>query len=384
VLNSFNETRALSFDNVNQLAVRNCSFINIGQAGVVLVKCTNSVIQNNYFYDIAQGRVSADAIQVNGSFNTQIVGNLLENVQEGIFCQHHASTQTPNRWVNVWNNQIRTLEVAQSAQIQFFIDLGTLQKMNLESFLSYSKAGIARGPAIGILSNHAAVYDNTVSKHVGIVVASAKAHGNLSTDNVTIRNNWIFENAKVPYFNEQTGQMVQSENAAITVTAAGQKTMNVFIRNNHIVDAYQGGVQLIMDPRLGISSIMNVTINNNELKRVCKNFAGAIRFKNIGQQPENQFINVKIQRNILEYEKGYGLWFEPCMKGVEIIQNTFAGFSGTSKINFASGSCLQKIDDAGDFDQSEINCLLVPQGICVGCVAQPSACVAERKCVHCN
>jgi len=83
------ETRALSFEKVTGLTIQNCVFVNSGKACLVFVTCANTVVADNYFYDVGQGKFNADAIQGNGCFNTKISGNVLENVGEGIFCQHH-------------------------------------------------------------------------------------------------------------------------------------------------------------------------------------------------------------------------------------------------------------------------------------------------------
>lgn|GEM_PF-1795209 len=79
----------------------------------------------------------------------------------------------------------------------------------------------------------------------------------------------------------------------------------------------------------------------------------AINFK-------NRFDNIFIKGNSLGYaHKNNGLWFEPCMSNVRIIQNKFDG-NPSIRINFAQKSCLRKINQPNIFTMKQLIAFLLP------------------------
>ncbi len=91
-----------------------------------------------------------------------------------------------------------------------------------------------------------------------------------------------------------------------------------------------------------------------------------------------------IKNNQLGYLRNFGFWFEPCMSEVRIVGNTFVG-DKNAKINFAARSCLKEINQPNDFLQNELNCLLEPSGICIGCTTNAANCSPlSSRCVTCD
>ena len=381
------ETRALSFEKVTGLAIQNCVFVNAGKACLVFVTCANTVVSDNYFYDVGQGKFNADAIQGNGCFNTKISGNVLENVGEGIFCQHHAAllanknVGTPDSLSEISNNRISTLDVGEPASIGTYISLATLKSMQLQSILLYDRAGRAIGPGIGVLSNNSKVFQNKILRHNGIAVQAFKLHGNLPTSNVEVRDNLIKENAKVKYFNCDQGQYIRNTNGALVVSAEGQTVKNVQMRNNRVETSFNCGIDLVIAQKDIQGSVFpgvleDITIENNTLNNTCKDTLidknAAVDFRNVGfTSPGNQnrFRNITIRKNQLGYGyKGHGLWLEPCMANVRVLQNTFVG-DLAFKFNAASGSCIREIAPLTEFTTAQKNflqCFLEPGASAIG------------------
>jgi hypothetical protein len=387
------ETRSVSFENVDVLRIQNCAFINSGSACLVLVKCSDAVISNNYLYDVGQGKFNADAIQVNGSFNTKVSGNLLENVGEGIYCQHHATllpgknVGTPDSLSEIFNNTIKTLDVGEAAAIGAYIHSSTLKKLNMQEIMLYDRGGRAIGAGIGVLSNNSKVYSNKIFKHNGIAVQAYRGHGNLGTSKVEVRNNIIKENAKIKYFSCEQGRYIRNSNGALVVSAAGQTVTNVTFLKNQVYTSYNSGVDMVVvsDNQAGI--LDNIRIDSNIFSNTCNDTmidkAAAIDFRNVGfTNPDNKnlFRNIEIKGNQLGYGyKGNGLWLEPCMSNVRILQNTFLG-DPAFKFNAATGSCIREIAPVNVFSLAQRNTLqcFLESG------APPIGTCTTIKCIKCE
>lgn len=139
------ETNLVNFALVKGLNIKNCVFMNAGMAGLVLLQCQNSEIHNNYILDVGQGFHNADAIQTNGCLKTSIFDNVLENVGEGIFCQHRNSPAIADDAATVFNNQISNLESYESSKIQEYIDPSVWSKIQANNLVYSGKAGRAIG-----------------------------------------------------------------------------------------------------------------------------------------------------------------------------------------------------------------------------------------------
>lgn len=391
------ETSALTFMNVTGLTIQNCVFLNAGRACLVLITCQKSKIANNYFYNVGQGKHNGDAIQANGCTDTQITGNVLENVGEGIFCQHHASTRTRDSLALVSNNRIATLDVAQPAAIKNYIQTETLQKLKPGSLVSYTTAGRAIGSSIGLLSNDSKAYGNTIVQHIAISVQAMKGHGDLPTTKVEVANNTMRQMAKIK-FRDKNGLLIRNVNAALIVKAIGQTVQNVNIHHNTVDTAFHSGFQLIVgasDGNLSVpGKIADLTFEYNTIRQACTEFTSnvqgaALIFTNAditkpGIQT-NQFKNITIRQNKLGYARKTGLWLDPCLSNVKLLENTFLpGRSATGNATIRAKSCLREINQPGFFTQSQLDCLLEPGGICVGCSAQPANCASGQKCAACQ
>lgn len=396
------ETSALGFENVAGLTVQNCVFVNSGKACLVFVKCSKVEVSNNYFYDVGQGKFNADAIQGNGCFNTKISGNVLENVGEGIFCQHHASilpnknVGTPDTLSEISNNRISTLDVGEPATIGNYIPLATLQKLKLQSIMLYDRAGRAIGPGIGVLSNNSKVFSNKVIKHNGIAVQAFKQHGNLGTSDVEIRDNLVKENAKIKYFGCELGQYIRNTNGALVISAKGQTVKNVRLQKNRVETSFNSGVDLVVfgDDFQGNTFpgvLDGILIENNFLLNTCKDTlidkSAAVDFHNVDKlfaNNKNRFRNITIKGNQLGYGyKGYALWFEPCMSNARVLQNTFVG-DPLFKVKAVPGSCIREIAPTSVFNVAQRNllqCLLEPGAPAIGVCSPAQAFV---KCVKCE
>jgi hypothetical protein len=391
------ETNLMNFALVKGVNVQNCTFIDAGMACLVLLECQNNEIRNNYMYSVGQGFHNGDAIQTNGCTNTRISSNVLENVGEGIFCQHRDTPSKPDDSANVSNNEINTLDIGEASKIKDFIHPSVFWMMKLTSLVTYDKAGRAIGSAIGILSNNAKVHHNKIRKHLGISVGAAKGQGDLSTSNVEIWGNEVMQNAKIAYFDNTQGKMIRNVNGAFTVSANGQTVSKVNIRNNRVHTSFNSGIELVLSDSIenGVvfSGILDsITIEDNMLNNTCNDptidKCAAIDFRNVGFDKatnKNKFKRITIKRNRLGYAtKGNGFWFEPCMSEVRILNNTFIG-EHDYKVNYVYGSCLREINQPNDFHQLDLDCLLEPNGICINCTGNPNNCTTVgAKCLICD
>lgn len=390
---SYMETNLVNFALVKGLNIKNCAFMNAGIACLVLVQCQNSEIHHNYILDVGQGVHNGDAIQTNGCVKTTIWENVLENVGEGIFCQHRNFPAVADDAATVFNNQISNLEANEASKIRDYIDPSVWPQIQANNLVVSGKAGRAIGSAIGILSNNAKVYGNKIKKHIGISVQAAKGQGDLSTSNIEVWQNEIFQNGKIPYLNRATSQMIRNANGALTVSAVGQTVRNVFIHHNIVSVSFNSGVYLGLEEKTNRANLDNIRIENNNLQGTCANTdapifkMAAVLFANVGftdAANKNKYSRVAIKNNQLGYVRNFGFWFEPCMSEVRIVGNTFVG-DKNAKINFAGRSCLKEINQPNDFRQNELNCLLEPNGICIGCTATPPNCSPNTlKCITCE
>lgn len=243
------------------------------------------------------------------------------------------------------------------------------------------------------MSNNAKVYGNKIRKHLGISVQAAKGQGNLSTSNVEVWRNEIIQNAKIPYLSRATGKIIRNANGALTVSADGQTVRNVYIHHNTVSGSFNSGVYLGLEERTYKALLDNIRIEYNNLQGTCANTdvpifnMAAVFFDNVGfYEPtnKNKYSHVSIKYNQLGYVRNFGFWFEPCMSEVRIIGNTFVGDKNT-KIKFATRSCLKEINQPNDFSQKQLDCLLEPWGICIGCTGTAANCLpAVSRCVVCD
>lgn len=403
-----NGTSGVFFNVVEVLRVKNCVFLNAPKVGLGLSICRKSEITDNYFYDVGQGKFNADAIQTNGCVDTQISGNVLENVGEGIFCQHFAGNPddpnlqpVPSAEAMVYRNRISTLDSGQISAIKSYVHARTLAKIKAGSLMQYNKAGRAIGSSIGILSNNSKVYDNKIVQHLGISVQALKGHGDLSTTNVEVRDNTLIRSATIKYFDPQQG-FIRNVNGALVVKAIGQTVSNVRMYKNTVDSPFHSGFDLIVGdggdtngPPIGtFPGVMNnITLERNTIRAACTDFpvnrqGAALNFRNANvtnPDARNRFQNITISRNFLGYARKFGLWLEPCMVNVKVVQNTLSGGPDSAgKVIARDGSCLQEINQPNTFTQAQLDCLLTPGGTCAGCTSNPANCPSNKKCAPCN
>lgn len=394
-----NQTAGVFFNVVSGVKVQNCVFLNAPHVGLAFNKSKKVKIKNNYVYDVAQGKGRGGAITTNGCTDTEISGNLLENVGEGIFCQHLAGNaevrSVPDSAASIFSNRITTLDVGQVSSIKKYVHANTLAKINPGSLVSYTKAGVARGSSIGILSNNSKAYGNTITQHLGISVQALSGQGNQPTSNVEVYNNTQIRNAMIPFPND-SGQLIRNVNAALVVQAKSQTVRNVRIYNNTVTVSFNSGLQLItaqVDDGNTPGILSNIIFEKNTILDACTDFPDANRgaavfFLNLNlanPNNKNKFIDITIHDNTLGYARKTGLSLEPCMSGVKIIRNRFKPGPGATGNAFVKNkSCLQVINQPGFFTQSQLNCLLEPGGICLGCTSNPANCPPDKKCASCD
>ncbi len=394
-----NQTAGVFFNVVSGVTVKNCVFLNAPHVGLAFNVSKKVKIKNNYVYDVAQGKGRGGAITTNGCTDTEISGNLLENVGEGIFCQHFAGNavlrSVPDSAASIFNNRITTLDVGQVSSINKYISAGTLSKIKPGNLVSYTKAGVARGSSIGILSNNSKAYENTITQHLAISVQALSGQGNQPTSNVEVYNNTQTRNAMIPFPND-SGQLIRNVNGAMFIKAISQTLRNVRIYNNTVTVSFNSGLHLItaQDDDSNTPGILSdITFEKNTFRDVCTDFPDANRgaavfFQNLNLADpanKNRFINITIRDNILGYARKTGLSLEPCMSGVKIIRNRFKpGPRAAGNAFVKNKSCLQAINQPGFFTQSQLNCLLEPGGICLGCISNPANCPPDKKCASCD
>lgn len=141
------------------------------------------------------------------------------------------------------------------------------------------------------------------------------------------------------------------------------------MRNNRVETSFNCGVDLVIAQKDIQGSVFpgvleDITIENNTLNNTCKDTLidknAAVDFRNVGfTSPGNQnrFRNITIKKNQLGYGyKGHGLWLEPCMANVRVLQNTFVG-DLAFKFNAAPGSCIREIAPLTEFTTAQKNLL---------------------------
>jgi Pectate lyase superfamily protein len=389
-----NETRGVTFEDVQELTIQNCVFLDAPTACLVLVRCTKNSLINNYLYHVGQGKFNGDAIQLNGCTDSQINRNTLQNVGEGIFCQPHASTHIRDSLAVISLNTIVTLDSGQVSAISAYVHNSILPKLKLGHLLQYKKAGKAIGAAIGVLSNNSQVFNNNIVQHLGIAVQAYKGHGDLPVDGVVVRDNTVLRNAKHSFVIKD-GCKVWNAHAGILVSADGQTVKNVKILNNRIVSSYNGGIQFVA----GTSDsafpgiIQGITVTQNTILNACFETCtgykcAGIDFLNEGlrRRPEavikdGQFVNITIKNNQIGYARLYGMWLEPCTSNLSIEQNQFnPGPNAVGLVNFAEGSCIKQLLQP-TFPTALLNnlqCIMELGANAVG------ICPTVKKCAQCN
>ena len=311
---------AVHFWSVENLVLEHCEIINTCHAGFVLVQCTNSLIHKNYFFDIGQGKRNADPIQVNGSRITTIRENVLENTGEGIFCQHHSSTNTSDMNCNIVNNIIRIVDYNGKClgdKYPYECCTGFMEG----SSTGQCRRGKARGSSIGLLSQNSTAKGNYIDGHAPMTVHAQQRHADVETKNIKVHDNTFVDIAKFNPFSGGAIWLVADSNNVLS---------NVEVFDNTIVDSYTSGIALQYSDKGNYSGhIKNIKITNNQIFGACLNpsaRAGISFANNAFTYDTDRFINVEVNGNLFSNINRYAIWIDQGAKQIRFTKNCFENY----------------------------------------------------------
>jgi hypothetical protein len=183
--------------------VEDCTFVDAKYHGIATILGSDVLVRRNRFFRISQTEHAGDAVQLNGPERATVVDNLVENADEGIFCQHENDPPTPARDCVLARNRIQNHPAGgacKAAGVPFPCCTGSGAGHDTCTLADPSgclcAAGASTGSGLGVLAFGARVTDNVLIRVGQLSVQGLAAAGGFPTadapvSRVTVRDNRV-------------------------------------------------------------------------------------------------------------------------------------------------------------------------------------------------
>jgi polygalacturonase len=224
------------------LLVEDCTFVDAKYHGIATILGSDLVVRRNRFVRISQIESAGDAVQLNGPTGAVVSDNVVENTDEGIFCQHENDPATPARDCEIVRNRIQNLAAAAActdAGVPYPCCTGrgtgrsTCTPDDPDACLC--AAGASTGSGLGVLALGARVTDNVLVRVGQLSVQGLRAAGGFPTRDVLVAKNRLLDLA----WNERL-----SGSGGIAIVAADTDVSRVTVRNNRVDHTRDAGIRL--------------------------------------------------------------------------------------------------------------------------------------------
>jgi hypothetical protein len=280
------------------------------------------MIRRNHFYRVSQTEHAGDAVQLNGPAGAVVSDNVVENSDEGIFCQHENDPATPARDCVVTRNRLLNLPVAAACSadgVPFACCRGrgagptTCTAADPSGCLC--AAGVSTGSGIGVLAQRARVSDNVLVRVGQLSVQGLRAAGGFATRDVLIASNRLIDLAwNAPL----------SGSGGIAIVATDAAVERVTVRRNRVDHTRDAGIRLAS----GGGRLAHVEVDGNVVSASCAAHApcGGIHVEN--DAGPSAVTNVTISRNAVASSRSSAIRLDG-PAGVELRDNATPANAGT-------------------------------------------------------
>jgi polygalacturonase len=297
------------------LLIEDCRFLDSKYHAIATILGSDVVIRGNRFFRVSQTAHAGDAVQLNGPAGAIASDNVVENGDEGIFCQHENDPATPARDCVIERNRIVNLPPAAActgagAPFACCTGRGTGHARCTVDDPSgcLCAAGASTGSAIGVLAFGARVADNVLVRVGQISVQGLRAAGGFPTRDVLVAKNRLLDlawNARL------TGS------GGIAIVAADAPVARVTVRDNRVDHTRDAGIRLAS----GRASLSAVEVGDNVVNATCTAHApcGGIHLET--EDAGARITNVTIARNALDDSRSAAIRVEGPADGVTLVGN---------------------------------------------------------------
>jgi hypothetical protein len=302
----------------SRLVVEDTAFRDAKGKALELVGGDAIEVRGNRFFHIGQISLAGDAVQANGVRGIRITGNLIENSDEGIFCQNSAVLGLQARDCLIADNTIVRLPAAAkcvASGVPFACCAGERAARSTvcdtrSSAGCLCNGGRTTGASIGVLAEGASVIGNYLERASGITVQGLVDNGPFDTRDVRIERNVVDDPAANPAL-EGSG--------AISVVASTQAVSGVEIRGNTVRSARDAGVRVYAGP----SRASEIAVVDNTVELPCLTLAacGGIAIEG----PSGGVANVTLAANRITASRRYGILVDGPTEAVRLLANDLHG-----------------------------------------------------------
>ncbi|MCC6765087.1 MAG: hypothetical protein IT293_10530 [Deltaproteobacteria bacterium] len=297
------------------LLVEDCEFLDAKYHGIATILGGNLVIRRNRFYRISQTEHAGDAVQLNGPEGASIRDNLVENADEGLFCQHENDPPTAARACTVTGNHLRNLPAAAACTATgtpFACCTGAGRGHTTCTAADPSgclcAAGASTGSGLGVLALGAQVTDNLLVRVGQLSVQGVRAAGGFPTRDVLVAKNRLLDLA---WNDRLTGS------GAIAVIAADAPVGRITVRANRVDHTRDAGIRLASAD----AALTSIEIADNVVTASCTAHApcAGIQLETAGA--ESAITQVTLARNAVGNGRAAGIRLEG-PADVDLVGNT--------------------------------------------------------------
>jgi hypothetical protein len=273
------------------------------------------LVRRNRFFRISQTEHAGDAVQLNGPERATVVDNLVENADEGIFCQHENDPPTPARDCVLARNRIQNHPAGgacKTAGVPFPCCTGSGAGHDTCTLADPSgclcAAGASTGSGLGVLAFGARVTDNVLIRVGQLSVQGLAAAGGFPTRDVLIAKNRLLDLA----WNERL-----SGSGGIAIVAADAPVSRVTVRDNRVDHTRDAGIRLAS----ASAALRQVEVGDNVVTASCtaQTACGGIFLETDGAR--SAITAVTIGHNAVGGSRSSAIRLEGPATGVQLIAN---------------------------------------------------------------
>jgi polygalacturonase len=300
-----------------ELVIEDCRFVDAKYHAIATILGSDLTIRRNRFYRVSQTEHAGDAVQLNGPAGAVVSDNVVENTDEGIFCQHENDPSPPARdWVVAGNRLLNLPAAAEctGAGVPFACcrgrGVGVTACTAGDPSGCLCAAGVSTGSGIGVLALGARVTDNALVRVGQLSVQGLRAAGGFATRDVLVASNRLIDLAwNAPL----------SGSGGIAIVATDAAVDGVTVRDNRVDHTRDAGIRLASAG----GALRRVEVGRNVVSASCTAHApcGGISVESAAAAAVTQ---VTIARNAVAGSRAAAIRVDG-PAAVELVDNTTTG-----------------------------------------------------------